>query len=126
MLDKVLKWMTAELKQEIRASKVNEIREGRVFEESIEGITAELKQEIRASKVNQTGERRVFDEAIKRMTAELKQETRATKVNQTVEGKVKSIFRERRVKIVPKLSNANEPTRRYPALFRTSTVLEKK
>ena len=55
MLDKVLQWMTAELKQEIRASKVNETREGRVFEEAIEWMTAELKQEIRASKVNQTG-----------------------------------------------------------------------
>lgn len=69
-----------------------------------------------ASKVNQTGERRVFDEAIQRMTAELKQEIRATKVNQTVEGKVKSIFRETRVKIVTKLSSANERTRRCPAL----------
>ena len=56
------------------------------------------------------------DEALQRMTAELKQEIRATKVNQTVEGKVKSSFRERRVKIVTELLSANEPTRRYPAL----------
>ena len=40
----------------------------------------------------------MFDEALQRMTAELKQEIRATKVNQTVEGKVKSSFRERRLK----------------------------
>ena len=87
-----------------------------LIEEAIEWMTAELKQEIRDSKLNQTGERRVFDEAKQRMTAELKQEIRATKVNQTVEGKVKSIFRGTRVKIVTKLSSANEPTRRCPAL----------
>ena len=58
----------------------------------------------------------LIEEAIQRMTAELKQEIRATKVNQTVEGKVKSIFRGTRVKIVTKLSSANEPTRRCPAL----------
>lgn len=58
----------------------------------------------------------MFDEALQRMTAELKQEIRATEVNQTVEGKVKSSFRERRVKTVTELSSANEPTRRYPAL----------
>ena len=87
-----------------------------MLDKVLQWMTAELKQEIRASKVNQTGERRVFDEALQRMTAELKQEIRATKVNQTVEGKVKSSFRERRVKIVTELSSANEPTRRYPAV----------
>ena len=97
-----------------------------MLDKVLQWMTAELKQELRASKVNQTGERRVFDEALQRMTAQLKQEIRATKVNQTVEGKVKSSFRERRVKIVTELSSANEPTRRYPALPHLSTVLEKK
>ena len=60
-----------------------------MLDKVLQWMTAELKQELRASKVNQTGERRVFDEALQRMTAELKQEIRATKVNQTVEGKVK-------------------------------------
>ena len=87
-----------------------------MLDKVLQWMTAELKQELRASKVNQTGERRVFDEALQRMTAELKQEIRATEVNQTVEGKVKSSFRERRVKTVTELSSANEPTRRYPAL----------
>ena len=97
-----------------------------MLDKVLQWMTAELKQEIGASKVNQTGERRVFDEALQRITAELKQEIRATKVNQTVEGKVKSSFRERRVKIVTELSSANEPTRRYPALPHLSTVLGKK
>ena len=50
------------------------------------------------------------------MTAELTKEIRAKKVNQTVEGKVKSTFRQTRVKIVTKLLSANERTRRCPAL----------
>ena len=68
----------------------------------------------------------MFDEALQRMTAELKPEIRATKVNQTVEGKVKSSFRERRVKIVTELSSANEPTRRYLALPHLYSVGKKK
>ena len=58
----------------------------------------------------------MLDKVLQWMTAELKQELRASKVHQTGEGKVKSSFRERRVKIVTELSSANEPTRRYPAL----------
>ena len=62
MSDEMIQRMAAELKQEIRSTKVNETGEHRVFDEMIQQLTA-LRNDIVASLINQTGgtcTRRVF------------------------------------------------------------------
>ena len=53
-----------------------------MFDEMIQRMAAELKQEIRSTKVNETGEHRVFDEVKQQLTA-LRNDIVASLINQT-------------------------------------------
>ena len=94
-----MKKQLTELKQEIRATKVNETGEHRVFDEAIQRMAAELKQEIRSTKVNETGEHRVFDEVKQQLTA-LRNDIVASLVviNQTGGTCTRRVFHKGRVK----------------------------
>ena len=77
--------------QEIQNLKDSEEKETKKFEQAIRNQTLQLKQEIKVSIENQTNN----------LTSEF--EDLAVRVNQTDKGRLKLIFKEKRVKIVTKL-----------------------